>query len=474
MKLIIMPAVAEDCRMLWEWRNDGETRKMSFSSEFIPYEKHEEWFKNALQNPNRKVLIICDENEKIGMIRFDISGEEAEININISPNKRGMGYGTVALAETCEYAFRNFGISKVVAKIKPENVASIKSFSKAGFEIVDEKGMVMVLRRKNLFEQLVEKAKKHPKRIGFPEAEDERIILAADRMMSSGTAIPVLIGEYTSIIKQIEKLGVKNDFEIIDLNDSRQGFAERLFELRKEKGMSIEEAKRLVSSPIYFSAVLLETGRIDAVIAGADIGTADSIRPFLQIIKPEEGIKKVSSSFVMFNDDKAYLFADCSIIIDPNSEELANIAIATAETALWLGIMPKIAMLSFSTKGSASHIFVDKIAVATETLRKKRPDLDVEGEIQVDAAIVPEVAAKKCRNSIVQGDANILIFPDLNSGNIAYKLVERLGGYTAIGPIIQGLPKRVNLLSRGCSVNDIMLISALTSVQVQASEAREG
>ncbi|HLD89002.1 MAG TPA: phosphate acetyltransferase [Candidatus Nanoarchaeia archaeon] len=477
MKLEMRFATKGDCKILWEWRNDEETRKMAFSSDFIPYEAHKNWFTKSLRDLSRKILIIQDSGEKTGMVRFDIEKNEATININIAPDKRGKGYGTSSLVESCKYAFENFCITKIIALIKPENIASVRAFEKAGFSFVDRNEIRMVLYSpggKGIFSRIVDTARKEKMRIAFPEADEESVLKAVEKIVREKIAFPVLIGNEQKIFKKFEHLGIDinpSSYDIID-PEKEQRFANRLFEIRKEKGLTLEEAKKLVKNPVYFSAMVLESGEVDGVISGAVVGTAESIRPFLQTIKTEEGIKKVSSSFIMYTDSKTYIFADCSIIVDPNPEELAGIAVATSETAKWLGISPRVAMLSFSTKGSAIHPFVDKVAVATELLKKQNPEITVEGEIQVDAAIVPDVARKKA-TSIIQGDANVLIFPDLNSGNIAYKLVERLGGYTAIGPIIQGLSKPINVLSRGCSVDDIFLMTALTVVQAQHKKNRK-
>lgn len=315
-----------------------------------------------------------------------------------------------------------------------------------------------------------EKAKKCPARIVFPEGEEERIIQATIKIVEKGTAKPILIGNPETIknlLKNHSGEHVYTKITIVDNHDKKvyTKYAKKLFEARKYKGMTEEESLQTIQHINYLGTVMVNCGDADGMISGTTFPTADTIRPALQIIKTKEKFHKVSGMFIMVLDEKILLFADCAITINPNSHDLAAIAIDTAETAERFKITPKIAMLSFSTHGSAKHPAASKVAEATALIKDRRPDLIIDGEMQIDAALVPEVAAKKYPNSSIAGDANVLIFPDLNSGNIAYKLVQRLAGAQAIGPILQGLKKPVNDLSRGCSVQDIVNLAAITSLE---------
>jgi len=317
-----------------------------------------------------------------------------------------------------------------------------------------------------------EKAATLQKKIVFPETFDERTLKAIEVILKENTAFPVLLGKSNIIKKQAQELGLAIDWnktEIIDLEDKErlQKYAQALFELRREKGMTLEEAQKLVLDLNYFGVMVVAAGDADGLISGANATTSATVKPALQIIGTKEKFHKVSGIFFMILENRLLLFADCAINVDPNSHELAEIAIDTAETAKRFGIEPKIAMLSFSTAGSAKHPFTDKVREATQMVRYKRPDLICDGEMQVDAALVPSVAARKFPNSLIKGDANVLIFPDLQSGNIAYKLVERLARAKAIGPILQGLKKPVNDLSRGCSWQDIVDLAAITACECE-------
>jgi phosphate acetyltransferase len=312
-----------------------------------------------------------------------------------------------------------------------------------------------------------EKAKKNPKRIIFPEGNEPRILKACEVILKEGFAKPILVGTKDQIAKQIteDKLNLNVDeLEIYDPQDKelKEKTAKAFYELRKHKNISLEDALLAVEDFNYFGTMLLHLNYGDGLVTGTTYPTADSIRPALQIIKTKEKFHKVSGVFFMILEERLLLFADCAITIDPTPEDIANTAIDTAETAKKFGIKPKVALLSFSTFSSADHPYVDEVKEALEIVRDKRPDLIVDGEMQVDAALVREVAKKKCPKSQIQGDANVLIFPTLEAANIAYKLVERLAKAQAIGPILQGLKKPVNDLSRGCSYNDIVHITAFT------------
>ncbi len=321
-------------------------------------------------------------------------------------------------------------------------------------------------------DKIKQKAKTLHKKIVFPESFDERTLRAIELILQEGTAEPILLGKEETIKKQAQEIGLNIDWQkvqIMDTEDEKKlkTYAEAFFELRKAKGMTLEQAIKTVKDRNYFGVMAVHLGEADGLISGATVPTADTVRPALQIIKTKEKFHKVSGIFFMVLDNRLLLFADCAINIEPNSHELAEIAIDTAETAKRFGIIPKIAMLSFSTNGSGKHPLAEKVQEATQMVKYKRPDLTVDGEMQVDAALVPAIAQRKYPTSTIKGDANILIFPDLQAANIAYKLVERLAGAKAIGPILQGLKKPVNDLSRGCSYRDIADLAAFTACEAQ-------
>lgn len=323
---------------------------------------------------------------------------------------------------------------------------------------------------RDILNQIKEKARANPKRIVFPEAYEERILKAAEIIVREGFALPYLIGDRYEMEKKAREIGVNTSgFEVRDPRFDANGerYAQEYYTLRKHKGVTIEHAREILSKPHYFGAMMVHLGDADGMVSG----TQPETKPFLpafEIIQTKETFHKVSGVFLMaWPDGRLLFFADCSTEIDPDAKDLAEIAIDTAETAKRFGIVPRIAMLSFSTHGSAKHPLVDKVREATQIVQFKRPELVIDGEIQVDVALVPEIAQKKCSAPHMQGDANILIFPNLNAGNIAYKLVERLAKAHAIGPILQGLRKPVNDLSRGCSVMDIVDITAITVVEAQ-------
>lgn len=314
------------------------------------------------------------------------------------------------------------------------------------------------------------KARKLEKSIIFPESREERNLKAIEVILKEKTCRPILIGKESELMKLAAEQGLKINWDkvrIIDNTDPDilKKYTDELVKIRKDKGMTPEQAAELVKDANYFGVMTVQLGGADGMISGAASATADTVRPALQIIKTKEKFHKVSSIFFMLLDNRLLLFADCAINVEPNSHDLADIAIDTAETAKRFQIIPKIAMLSFSTKGSAKHPDADKVKEAVALIKDRRPDLIVDGEMQVDAALVPDIAKKKCPDSQIQGDANVLIFPDLEAGNIAYKLVERLAGAKAVGPILQGLNKPVNDLSRGCSYRDIADLAAITACE---------
>lgn len=328
-----------------------------------------------------------------------------------------------------------------------------------------------------LVSNIIEKAKKLNKTIVLPEGNDKRVLEAAKNISKNKIAKIVLIGKKDEIEKNI---GSCDDLsiEVIDSNqyEKKDELIQMLYELRKEKGMTYEDATNLIlNNPLYFGAMLVKIGKVDGMVGGACHSTGDLLRPALQIIKTQKGVKTVSSAFLMdmentlWKRDKVLIFGDCAVNIEPSSEQLRDIAISSFESAKAIaGIEePKVAMLSFSTKGSAKHENASKVVEAVEMVKELRSDIVIDGEIQFDAAIVPSVQQLKAPNSPLKGSANIFIFPDLQSGNIGYKLVQRLAGAEAIGPVCQGFAKPVNDLSRGCSVDDIISVVAITSLQTQ-------
>lgn len=332
-----------------------------------------------------------------------------------------------------------------------------------------------------LLKQITERAKTNKQRIVLPEGTEERTLKAADQAIAEGLAEIILIGNPNDIKDLASKNGLKNIVKatIIDPKsyDKKETYINLLVDLRKSKGMTKEQATPLCEDPLYIGCLMIKNGDADGEVAGAQNFTGDVLRPALQIIKTKPGISVVSGAFLMFTKKPEYgdqgllFFADCAVTPDPTADQLAAIAISTGETAkTFTGKDPNVAILSFSTKGSAKHPLVDKVIEATNIAKEKAPQMNIDGELQADAALVPSVAQKKASGSPVAGKANVLVFPSLEVGNIAYKLVQRLGDAEAVGPILQGMAAPVNDLSRGCSVDDIVNMIAITSNQAIASK----
>ncbi|MCI5627773.1 MAG: phosphate acetyltransferase [Porphyromonadaceae bacterium] len=319
-----------------------------------------------------------------------------------------------------------------------------------------------------LFERLTAKAQEHPQRLILPESTEPRTLQAADKIIANAIADVTFLGKKEEILAKADELGLKNiaKARICSPDDKEftEKYAELFAELRKKKGVSLEDARYTVKNPLYLGCLMIKAGDADCMVAGALSPTSSVLRAAFQVLKTKPGISVVSGAFIMllpegcsFGDQGMLIFADCAVVPDPTKEELAQIAIATAKTTRDIaGLDPVVAMLSFATRGSASHERVDKVREATELARQLDPTLRIDGELQSDAAIVPSVGAQKAPDSTVAGHANTLIFPSLETGNIAYKLVQRLAGAGAVGPILQGLAAPVNDLSRGATVDDIV------------------
>jgi len=303
------------------------------------------------------------------------------------------------------------------------------------------------------------------------------VVQATEVLVRKKLVEPILIGDPRKIKAIARKLELKIDWKKVEIHNPLKSklldkYVESFYENRKHKGLTRAKAKKILTSPEginYFGTMMVHENDADGLVSGTTFSTSDTIRPALQIIKTEDKFHKVSGIFFMVLENRLLLFADAAITVDPDAHDLAEIAEDTAETAQAFGITPRIAFLSFSTKGSANHPSAEKLKRATQMFKYKHPNIIADGELQVDAALVPSVAEKKCPKSKIQGDANVLIFPNLEAANIAYKLVERLAGAKAIGPLLQGLKKPVNDLSRGCTYKDIVNVAAFTACQAQGS-----
>lgn len=319
----------------------------------------------------------------------------------------------------------------------------------------------------DLFEQLKMDMSGQKPRIVFPEGHDERIVEAVTRLAQEQVILPILVEKRENLSPELHKL--QEEGQLVVRHPETEETLETLIQafVERRKGKTTEDhARHLVINDVnFFGTLLVYTGEADGLVSGAAHSTADTVRPALQIIKTKEGVKKTSGAFIMVKDNERLFFADCAINISPSASDLAETAIETARTAKAFGAEPRVAMLSFSTKGSADAPEATKVMEATKLAKEKAPDLLIDGECQFDAAYVPSVAEKKAPHSPLKGRANVFVFPSLEAGNIGYKMVQRLGGYEAIGPILQGLRSPVNDLSRGCSAEDIYKLALITARQ---------
>lgn len=331
----------------------------------------------------------------------------------------------------------------------------------------------------NFLSRIIERANTDKKTVVLPETTDIRILKAAALIQAQGFAQVVLVGDRAAM----ETLGAGLDFSKAifvnpETSDKFDAYAETFYELRKAKGVTPEQARDIMKNPLYWGVMMVKKGEADGMVAGAINSTGNTLRPALQILRTAPGTKLVSAFFVMvvpdceYGKDGAFIFADSGLVENPNAEELAEIAISSAATCEnLLETKARVAMLSYSSYGSAKNPLVDKVVEATRIAKEKAPDILLDGELQVDAAIIPSVAASKAAASPLKGMANVLVFPDLNSGNIAYKLIQRLAKAEAYGPVTQGIARPVNDLSRGCSAEDIVGVVAITAVQAQGVKA---
>ncbi|MBG9910250.1 phosphotransacetylase [Bacillus xiamenensis] len=319
----------------------------------------------------------------------------------------------------------------------------------------------------DIFSTVQEKVAGKGVKIVFPEGMDERILTAVQKLADGKVLQPIVVGKQQEVEAKAKELGLTLDG--VDVYDPHtyEGFEElvQAFVERRKGKATEEQARKALLDENYFGTILVYKGLADGLVSGAAHSTADTVRPALQIIKTKEGVKKTSGVFIMARGDEQYVFADCAINIAPDSQDLAEIAIESANTAKMFDIEPRVAMLSFSTKGSAKSDETEKVSEAVRIAKEKAPELVLDGEFQFDAAFVPSVAAKKAPDSVIKGDASVFVFPSLEAGNIGYKIAQRLGNFEAVGPILQGLNQPVNDLSRGCNAEDVYNLALITAAQ---------
>ncbi|MFJ5964236.1 phosphate acetyltransferase [Bacillus sp. NPDC093026] len=319
----------------------------------------------------------------------------------------------------------------------------------------------------DIFSTVQEKVAGKGVKIVFPEGMDERILTAVHKLADGKVLQPIVIGNKQEVEAKAKELGLTlNGVDVYDPH-TYEGFEElvQAFVERRKGKATEEQARKALLDEKYFGTMLVYKGLADGLVSGAAHSTADTVRPALQIIKTKEGVKKTSGVFIMARGEEQYVFADCAINIAPDSQDLAEIAIESANTAKMFDIEPRVAMLSFSTKGSAKSDETEKVSEAVRIAKEKAPELVLDGEFQFDAAFVPSVAAKKAPDSVIKGDANVFVFPSLEAGNIGYKIAQRLGNFEAVGPILQGLNQPVNDLSRGCNAEDVYNLALITAAQ---------
>ncbi len=328
----------------------------------------------------------------------------------------------------------------------------------------------------DLLNRIKNNAKQYNKKIVLPESTEERTITAADEIIKEGIAQIILIGNPEEIKNKAKELNLSNIDKAIIIDpknhNKKEEYIDLMVDIRKKKGLTREKAAKLIEDPLFLATIMIKNGDADGEVAGAENATGDVLRPAFQYVKTKPGFSVVSGAFLMilkdknFGEDGLLVFADCAVHPNPTDKELAEIAVATGETTRAIaGFEPRIAMLSFSTKGSAIHEMVDKVVNATRMAKEMDPSLKIDGELQADAAIIEAIGQKKAPGSEIAGKANVLVFPTLETGNIAYKLVQRLAGAEAVGPILQGMAAPINDLSRGCSVSDIVNLVAITANQ---------
>ncbi|MFZ2322790.1 MAG: phosphate acetyltransferase [Ignavibacteriaceae bacterium] len=359
-------------------------------------------------------------------------------------------------------------VAPAVARAAIETgVAKIKDIDWA---IYEEKLKERLGLSKEILRVMIHKAQKKPKRVVYPEGEEENIIRAAHVVYNDGIAFPVLLGDEKVIKREIERIGFDlSEFEIIDSKDCAKcdEYAQIFFNKRQRKGATLWDSKDLLRKPNYFGSMMVETGEVDALISGYTTSYPNTIRPALQCVGVKEGFKVVSGMYIVITKKETYFFADCTVNVNPNVEQLAEIAITTAETVKAFDVAPKIAMLSFSNFGSASYPETLKVQEAVKIIKSRKPELIVDGEMQADTAVIPEILDKTFPFSEIKGGANVLVFPNLDAANIAYKLMARIGQATVIGPILMGMKKPIHILQRGATVDDIINVTSIAVVEAQ-------